>query len=54
MVTQPGFITVGYMFRGSYTIIIPRKVDQKDLEGFEMWCWTRVEKISWTDRVRNE
>jgi hypothetical protein len=19
-----------------------------------MWCWIRVEKISWTDRVRNE
>jgi len=19
-----------------------------------MWCWRRVEKISWTDRVRNE
>jgi hypothetical protein len=31
-----------------------RKVDQKYLESFEMWCWRRVEKISWTDRVRNE
>jgi hypothetical protein len=31
-----------------------RKVDQKCLETFEMWCWRRVEKISWTDRVRNE
>jgi hypothetical protein len=29
-------------------------VDQKQLERFEMWCWGRVEKISWTDRVRNE
>jgi hypothetical protein len=19
-----------------------------------MWCWRRIEKISWTDRVRNE
>jgi hypothetical protein len=19
-----------------------------------MWCWRRTEKISWTDRVRNE
>jgi hypothetical protein len=19
-----------------------------------MWCWGRMEKISWTDRVRNE
>jgi hypothetical protein len=29
-------------------------VDQKHLESFEMWCWTRMEKISWTDDVRNE
>ena len=29
-------------------------VDQKHLESFEMWCWRRTEKISWTDRVRNE
>jgi hypothetical protein len=31
-----------------------RKVDQKYLESSEMWCWGRMEKISWTDRVRNE
>jgi hypothetical protein len=31
-----------------------RKVDQNYLETFEMWCWRRMEKISWTDRVRNE
>ena len=24
------------------------------LEGFEMWCWRTMEKISWTDHVRNE
>jgi hypothetical protein len=29
-------------------------VDQKQLESFEMWCWRRMEKISWADRVRNE
>ena len=31
-----------------------REVDQKHLESFEMWCWRRMEKISLTDRVRNE
>jgi hypothetical protein len=31
-----------------------RKLDQKYLESFEMWCWRRMEKISWTARVRNE
>jgi hypothetical protein len=27
---------------------------QKHLESFEMWCWRKMEKISWTDHVRNE
>jgi hypothetical protein len=31
-----------------------RKVDQKYLGSSEMWCWNRIEKISWTDRVRNK
>jgi hypothetical protein len=31
-----------------------RPVDQKHLENFEIWCWRRMEKISWTDHVRNE
>jgi hypothetical protein len=39
--------------RGAETWTLP-KVDQKYLESFEMWCWRRMEKISWTDRVRNE
>ena len=29
-------------------------VDKKHLESFEMWCWRRMEKIGWTDYVRNE
>jgi hypothetical protein len=24
------------------------------LQRFGMWCWKRMLKISWTDRVRNE
>ena len=32
----------------------PRAVDQKYLGSFEMLCWRRMEKISWTDHVRNE
>jgi hypothetical protein len=31
-----------------------RTVNQKHLESFEMWCWRRMEKISWNDHVRNE
>jgi hypothetical protein len=29
-------------------------VDKKHLETFEMWCWRRMEKISWTEHVRNK
>jgi hypothetical protein len=31
-----------------------RAVDQKYLKSFGTWCWRRMEKISWTDHVRNE
>jgi hypothetical protein len=31
-----------------------QKLDQKYLESFEMCCWRRMEKKSWTDRVTNE
>jgi hypothetical protein len=29
-------------------------VDQKHLESLEMWCWRRLEKISWIDHARNK
>ena len=29
-------------------------VDQKQQESLEMWCWRRMEKVIWTDHVRNE
>ena len=28
-----------------------RAGDHKYLESFEMWCWRRMEKISWTSDV---
>ena len=31
-----------------------RAVDKKHLGSFEMWCWRRMGKVSWTDHVRNE
>jgi hypothetical protein len=33
---------------------ILRKGDKEYLVSFEMWCNRRMEKISWTDHVRNE
>ena len=29
-------------------------VDQKHLQSFEMWYWRRMDKISWTEHLRNE
>ena len=40
-----------YLFLGYDTL---RAADRKYLESFEIWCWRRMEKISWTDHVRNE
>ena len=31
-----------------------QKADQKNLETFEMWCWRRMDKISWTENVRSK
>jgi hypothetical protein len=31
-----------------------RKLEGNFLESFEMWCWRRMEKIKWSDKVTNE
>jgi hypothetical protein len=31
-----------------------QKIVQNCLGNFEMYCWRRMEKISWTDHVKNE
>jgi hypothetical protein len=41
----------GFYGAESWTL---RKVHQKHPGSFKMWCWRRMEKIIWTDRVRNE
>jgi len=43
----------GIALYGAETLTL-RKVDQKCLGSFEMWCWRRVEEIIWTDSVRNK
>jgi hypothetical protein len=38
---------------GSETWTINKK--EKDmLEALEMWCWIKMQRISWTDRRSNE
>jgi hypothetical protein len=34
--------------------ILTSEIGRKELESFEIWCWRKMEKISLTDRVRNE
>jgi hypothetical protein len=48
----PEYINLFYLY-GAETWTL-RKADQKYLKRFEMWCWRRMGKISWTDRVRNK
>ena len=31
-----------------------KTADVKRVESFEMWVWTRMGKIHWTDRVSND
>jgi hypothetical protein len=38
---------------GSKTFIL-RKLERKYLKNFEMWCWRRMEKIKWSEKVTNE
>jgi hypothetical protein len=33
---------------------ILRKLEQKYLESCEMWCWRRMEKVKWSEKVTNE
>jgi hypothetical protein len=47
------FYVWGMALYGAETWML-QAADQKHLESFEMWCWRRMEKISWTDHVRNE
>ena len=30
-----------------------RRNEQKHLEAFEMWVWRRMERVKWTDKIKN-
>ena len=30
-----------------------RRNEQKQLEAFEMWVWRRMERVQWTDKIKN-
>ena len=29
------------------------KADRRRVDSFELWCWRRLQKISWTEKVPN-
>ncbi|KAJ4451515.1 hypothetical protein ANN_02979 [Periplaneta americana] len=31
-----------------------RRSEENRIEAFEMWLWRRMERVKWTDRIRNE
>ncbi|KAJ4448457.1 hypothetical protein ANN_10473 [Periplaneta americana] len=31
-----------------------RRSEEKRIESFEMWMWRKMERVKWTDRIRNE
>ena len=31
-----------------------KNFEQKYLESLEMWCWSKMEKIKWLEKVTNE
>jgi hypothetical protein len=43
--------SINFYVAGTWTL---RKIDQKYLDNFTMWCWRRVDKIIWTNLMRNE
>lgn len=40
------------MLYGCKTWTIVRE-EMRRIEAFEMWCYKRMEKINWTDRITN-
>ncbi|KAJ4452200.1 hypothetical protein ANN_03718 [Periplaneta americana] len=42
---SPGDVRLGQTLRRS---------EDKRIEAFEMWIWRRMERVKWTDRIRNE
>ena len=30
-----------------------RRNEQKQLEAFELWVWRRMERVKWTDKIKN-
>ena len=31
-----------------------QKIDQRYFGSFEIWCWGRMDKVIWTNRVKNK
>jgi hypothetical protein len=53
---EPDYLEGKYKSKAKFSLCINttpyggiiRKLDQKYMESFEIWCWRRMEKINWT------
>ena len=43
--------TVSFYGAETWTL---RRNEQEQLEAFEMWVWRRMERVKWTDKIKNE
>ena len=34
-------------------VCIIRKLERKIIDAFELWCWRRLLRVTWTDRKTN-
>ena len=41
---------IAFYGAASWTLM---KVEHKHLKSYEMWCWRRMQGISWADLLRN-
>ena len=45
------FFPVGMYGCESWTI---KRAEHKRIDGFELWCWRRLLRVSWTERRSNQ
>jgi len=45
------FCTLYYMYCKSWTV---KKAERQRIDAFELWCWRRLLRVTWTARMSNQ
>ena len=45
------FCTLYYMYCKSWTV---KKAEDQRIDAFELWCWRRLLRVTWTARMSNQ